>query len=165
MARPNPIRNIMEAELPSITYQRRKMFRPSPADITYAYNVINRHVFKSVLRQPAIRTGRVSRAWGVCTWHHKEQASGTQCDIWIADKWYCPQWFMNTLAHEMIHQWQWDVYRWEHIDKFGRDIYQNSGGHGPSFYAWRDEFDYYGLNLKIFFRQRKWFKFQDFSRC
>jgi SprT-like family len=165
MARPNPIRRIMEANLPSITYQRRKQFRPGPAEVTYAYNIINRHVFRGQLQRPNIRTGRLGQAWGVCSWHDHEQLSGSSCDIWIADKWYCPQWFMNTLAHEMVHQWQWDVYRWDHIEQHGRDIYQKSGGHGPSFYAWRDEFKYYGLDLKIFFRQKKWFKYQDFSKC
>ena len=49
MARPNPIRRIMEAELPSITYQRRKLFRPGIEDINYAYDIINRHVFHKQL--------------------------------------------------------------------------------------------------------------------
>ena len=76
----------MEVELPSITYQRRKQFRPNAADITYAYNLINRHVFHNQLRRPVIRTGRVNHAWGICQWYEREQKNGTFCDLWIADK-------------------------------------------------------------------------------
>jgi hypothetical protein len=165
MARPNPIRSIMEAELPSITYQRRKQFRPKPADITYAYNIINRHVFRGQLRNPGIATGRLNRAWGTCQWHYSERTNGSYCDLWLADKWFCPHWFMNTLAHEMVHQWQWDIYRWDHQDYFGRDPNVDSGGHGPSFFTWREEFAYYGLTLKTGFGQKRWFKHQDFRKC
>lgn len=165
MAELNPVIRIMEAPLPGITYQRRKQFRPGPADITYAYNIINRHVFKSQLQMPKITVGRVNRAWGTCQWHYEERKSGSFCDLWLADKWYCQQWFMNTLAHEMVHQWQWDIYRWDHLDYYGKEMATESHGHGPSFFAWRDEFEFYGLNLKTWFRQRKWFKFQDFTKC
>lgn len=165
MARPNPIRSIMEAPLPSITSQRRKQFRPGPADITYAYNIINRHVFRSQLRMPTITTGRLGPAWGTCNWYYDIKSPGTRCEIWLADKWFCPQWFMNTLAHEMVHQWQWDVHRWEHLNEHGREIRTNSAGHGPNFFVWRDEFAHYGLTLKTFFRQRKWFLYQDFKKC
>lgn len=165
MARPNPIRSIMDSELPSLTYQRRKQFRPGPADITYAYNIINRHVFDGQLRIPVITTGRINHAWGMCSWENTKQSPGTYCKIWLADKWFCPHWFMNTLAHEMVHQWQWDVYRWDHLDYHGKEMFTDSGGHGPSFFMWRDRFEYYGLNLKTYFRQKKWFKFQDFNKC
>ena len=42
---------------------------------------------------------------------------------------------------------------------------EDSGGHGPSFYMWRDRFDYYGLKLKISFGQKRWLKHQDFTKC
>lgn len=165
MARPNPLRRIMTAELPSLTYQRRKLFRPSPQDVVYAYDLINRQVFKNQLYRPDIKMGRVGKAWGSCQWHWAEQRTGSYCDMWVADKWFCPQWFMNVLAHEMVHQWQWDVYRWDYQDYFGRDPNTDSSGHGPSFFAWREEFDYYGLNLKSWHRTKKWFKHQDFAKC
>ena len=165
MARPNPIRAIMTQPLPSITYQRRKQFRPNNADVTYAYNIINRHVFNSALKKPEIQIGTLRKCWGLCTWFQYERTPGTYCEIRLMDKWFCPQWFLNTLAHEMVHQYQWDIDRWDYIEQHGRDIHQNSGGHGPSFYAWRDRFEYYGLNLKISFGQKRWFKHQDFTKC
>ena len=162
MARPNPVRSIMEAELPSTTYQRRKLFRPSSADITYAYNIINRHVFRNQLRKPKITTGRLGPAWGTCGWYYGEKNPGTQCDIWLADKWFCPQWFIQTLAHEMVHQYQWDIHRFEyHNGKMDK----KSGAHGPDFFMFRERFDHYGLYLKQWYGQKRWFKHQDFRKC
>jgi len=165
MARPNPIRAIMEAPLPSLTYQRRKQFRPSNADINHAYSIINRYVFDNQLTRPAIYSRTIQKAWGFCSWEDKKQPSGSWTDIHIYNKWFCPQWFMNTLAHEMAHQYQWDIYRWDHLDYHGRPMFEGSGAHGPSFYMWRDRFDYYGLNLKAWFGQKRWFKHQDFTKC
>ena len=165
MARPNPIRAIMATPLPSITYQRRKSFRPSDEDIIYAYNIINRYVFDNQLRRPEILQQSLRKAWGYCQWLNEEQNDGSSVQIRLMDKWFCPQWFMNTLAHEMVHQYQWDVYRYDHMDYYGRDINQSSGAHGPSFYFWRERFENYDLNLKMAFGQRRWFKYQDFNKC
>ena len=165
MARPNPIRRIMEQPLPSITYQRRKQFRPSYADIDYAYKILNRYVFDNQLKKPEIIQGTIKKAWGYCQWQLEEQASGSWCTIKLMDKWYCPQWFMNTLVHEMVHQYQWDIYRWDHLESYGREIHTRSLGHGPSFHVWREQCEYYGLNLKTHHRMKKWFRYQDFTRC
>ena len=165
MARPNPIRAIMATPLPSITYQRRKRFRPSDADVIYAYNIINKYVFDGVLRQPNIQQQSLRKVMGYCTWEHEPQESGSWCNIRLMDKWFCSQWFMNTLAHEMIHQYQWDVYRYQHHELYGRELFMNSGAHGPTFYEWRDRFEYYDLTLKVSFGQKRWFKHQDFAKC
>lgn len=165
MARPNPIRAIMATPLPGITYQRRKSFRPADADIIYAYNIINKYVFDGVLRRPSLQQGTLRKAWGYCSWEHEEQQNGSWCKIQIMNKWFCPQWFMNTLAHEMVHQYQWDVYRYNYLDAKGREMFTGSGAHGPSFYEWRDRFAEYDLTLKVSFGQRRWFKHQDFAKC
>ena len=164
MARPNPIRAIMEQSLPSITYQRRKLFRPSYADINYAYNIINRYIFDNQLTKPKIIQRTIQNSWGYCAWLDP-QKSGSHCEIHLYDKWFCPQWFLQTLAHEMVHQYQWDIYRWDHLDYHGRPMFEGSGAHGPSFFMWRERFEHYGLNLKTAHGQRRWFKYQDFTRC
>lgn len=165
MARPNPIREIMATPLPSITYQRRKQFRPNDMDVMYAYGILNRYVFDNALRKPEITQGILRKAWGMCNWETKRQYTGSWCSIRLSDKWFCPQWFMNTLAHEMVHQYQWDVYRWDHLGTYGKEMFTGSGAHGPSFYAWRERFSYYGLNLKIAHGQKRWFKHQSFDKC
>lgn len=164
MARPNPIRKIMAQPLPGITYQRRKQFRPTHEEIIYAYKIINRYVFDNKLKRPEIKVQQIHKCWGVCTWMPEQQDSGSHCVIKLVPNWYCAQWFMNTLAHELIHQWQWDIHRFELEDQ-GREIYQDSGAHGPSFFQWRDKFAEYDLYLKTWYGQRRWFKHQDFTKC
>lgn len=166
MARPNPIRSIMECNLPSITYQRRKLFRPTDEYVSYTYDVINRHVFGNQLIKPVIMQGQLRKTWAYCAWLDvPNTGSKSQCFIKLSDKWFCPQWFVNVLAHEMVHQYQWDIYRWEHYDEYGRDLDNRGGAHGPSFFAWRDIFSYYGLDLKTAHGQKRWFRHQDFTRC
>ena len=103
MARPNPIRSMMAYPLPSITYQRKKSFRPTEEDIIYSYNILNKYIFNNQLVRPEITQGIIHKAWGLCQWHHNEQATGSYCSIRLSDKWFCSQWFLNTLAHEMVH--------------------------------------------------------------
>jgi hypothetical protein len=156
---------MMAYPLPSITYQRKKSFRPTEEDIIYSYNILNKYIFNNQLVRPEITQGIIHKAWGLCQWHHDEQSTGSYCSIRLSDKWFCSQWFLNTLAHEMVHQYQWDINRWHHIEQYGKDINFGGGAHGPSFYAWREQFSYYNLNLKISFGQRRWFKHQDFTKC
>jgi hypothetical protein len=162
MARPNPIRAIMEAPLPSITYQRRKSFRPSHADIKYAYNICNRYLFDNRLRVPELSQGTRRETWGFCSWEEDYDHTGSYCKIALMDKWFCPQWFIQTLAHEMVHQYQWDIHRFEECN--GK-MDKRSGAHGPDFFMFRERFDYYGLHLKQWYGQKRWFQHQDFRKC
>ena len=163
MARPNPISSIMAQPLPSITYQRSKLYRPGIAEVVYSYNIVNRYIFDNQLRRPDIYVqSHLHKVWGYCCWLDQEQYTGSHCIIKLSDKWFCQQWFLNTIAHEMVHQYQWDV---ERFDRKGFNIREDSGAHGPSFYAWRDRFSYYGLNLKTSFGQRRWFRHQDFNKA
>jgi hypothetical protein len=131
----------------------------------------HRHIFDNTLTRPEIDLYQMQKTWGLCHWIDQRQKSaswgkqGTWCRISLNDKWFCPQWFMNTLAHEMVHQWQWDVYRWDHENYFDRKMRLDSGAHGPSFHAWRDRFADYGLYLKTSYGQKRWFQHQDFNRC
>lgn len=163
MPRPNPIRSIMEAPLPSLSYQKRLGFRPSQADLEYAYKMINRHCFDNQLSRPVLEMGTVRKAWGYCVWETSKQSNDSYCRIRLMDKWFCPQWFINTLAHEMVHQYQWDIDRWARYDRgLTKDI---QGSHGPSFFAHRERLAHYGLKLKTAHRMKKWLKYQDFDRC
>ena len=134
MARPNPIRKIMASELPSITYQRRKSFRPTLDDVDYAYVIINRYVFENQLKKPKIILKAGRKVWGTCQWLEEEQKSGSWCEIQINDKWFCMQWFMNVLAHEMIHLYQFALKK-------------DTGNHNSTFYSFRPRFKFIGLGL------------------
>jgi hypothetical protein len=168
MARPNLISQYMTAPLPCVSEQKRLPFRPLPDETEALYKCINRHVFDNQLTQPEIVLATLQKAWGRCHWLDDRQRRsswgkhGTWCRIELYDKWFCPQWFCNTLAHEMVHQYQWDI---ERFDNTGFNIRENSGAHGPSFFAWRDRFAYWGLHLKTAHGQKRWFRHQDFRRC
>lgn len=165
MARPSLITQYMTAPLPTVSEQRRLPFRPSVEEANRLYNVINKYVFENQLTRPEITLKtNCQKFWGVCNWKDERQKSaswgkpGTWCTIELMDKWFCPQWFCNTLAHEMVHQYQWDI-----EEDFA--IHDNSGGHGPSFHAWKDRFAHYGLYLKTSHGMKRWLRHQDFRKC
>jgi hypothetical protein len=161
----------MTAPLPCVSEQKRLPFRPEPEQVGQLYRVINRNIFDNQLTQPEIFLGTIKNAWGRCNWMENRQRRsswgkpGTWCQIELYDKWFSPQWFCNTLAHEMVHQWQWDIYRWEHQEQHGRKMYDDSGAHGPSFHYWRECFESWGMSLKISHGQRRWFRHQDLFKC
>lgn len=161
MARPNPVRAIMATPLPSITYQKRRGFRVGPEDVKYAYKILNRYIFDNQLRCPNIDIGITRTYWGMCVGHSREQDSGSWCNLRISDKYFCVQWFMNTLAHEMAHQYQWDVITPARLEQGMEPVMS----HGPTFFLWRERMLHYGVYLKTAHGQRRWFQHQDFNRC
>ena len=56
-----------------------------------------------------------------------------------------PTWkeFIETLAHEMVHQWQWEVLSPQRYEEGKTPIMS----HGPSFYAWRKPLHKYLIPL------------------
>jgi hypothetical protein len=85
----------------------------------------------------------------------------SQCKIRLSDKWYCKQWLINTLAHEMAHQYQWDVYsKTRHLE--GKYPVMS---HGPSFYTFRKQLAKYGLVLKRSSGMKRWFRYQRLDKC
>ena len=79
----------------------------------------------------------------------------------LSDKWFCRQWFVDTLAHEMAHQYQWDVDGVKRIKEGCKPLMS----HGPSFFKHRDNMEKHGLYLKITHKNDKWFKYQCLKKC
>lgn len=163
------ITRYMTAYLPTVSEQKKLPFRPEPREVDALYRAINRHVFDNELTQPKVQLcSNMQKTWGLCYWADNRQSRaswgkmGTWCEIHLSDKWFCPQWFCITLAHEMVHQYQWDI---ERFVKNGWHIRGDSGGHGPSFYAWKDRLAYHGIPLKISHGMKRWFLHQDFRKC
>ena len=171
MAGTTLITRYMNAPLPNKTEQRKLPFRPSTYEVDALYNSINRHIFDNVLTEPEILLGQWPQVWGSCSWEEKRQRRGshgklgTWCRMRLSDKWYSPQWFCAILAHEMVHQYQWDIDRWIYRDEMGRDPCQRSGAHGPSFHEWKPALEELGIPLKLSFGRRRWFQTQDLHRC
>jgi hypothetical protein len=168
MARPSLITQYMNAPLPCVSVQKRLPYRPTLDEANRLYRSLNKHIFHNALTRPEIHLGTLRKTWGLCHWqdniqkHGSHGKPGTWCSISLMDKWFCPQWFCTTLAHEMVHQYQWDI---ERFDNRGFAIHDDSGAHGPSFFAWRERFSYWEIDLKTAHGMRRWFKYQDFHKC
>jgi hypothetical protein len=158
MARPNPLRVIMSFDLPSKTLQRRLPYRPDIDEVLYTYEKLNRYVFDRALKQPEITINSIQKAWGVCYGLEKiDINTGSNCKIRLMDKWFCIQWMVTTLAHEMCHQFQWDIYGPER-EEIGKRWLMS---HGPSFLEHRTRLAEYNIPLKVSHSKRLWFKYQD----
>ena len=157
MARPNPLRIIMATELPPKTLQRRMPYRPSLDEVEYTYDKLNRYVFDNALRRPEIALNTLQKAWGICYGLVDIEPTGSNCKIRLMDKWYSAQWMVTTLAHEMCHQFQWDIYGPEREEN-GKQWLMS---HGPSFLEHRERLAEYNIPLKVSHSRRKWFEHQD----
>lgn len=157
------LKSLMDAELPSKTDQRLKKYRPKMKEVKAIYRLINREVFYNRLPMPKIVLKRLYDALGIC--EGKEgpiRKTKSYCTIYLADRYYCRQWFISTLAHEMVHQYQWDIY--SNIRK--KRGLSRTMGHGPSFYIWRKKLARYGIALKAnALHEHKWFQSQDTTIC
>lgn len=153
----------MREPLPSITAQKRLLYRPTIKEVQKFYDIINCEVFDNILPPTKLVIKSHCRGyWGKChadDFNRRKRYS--QCVITLSDKWYCKQWLLNTLAHEMAHQYQWDVYGKERC-KINRDPVLN---HGPSFYQYKERLAQYGIILKRTIRSDKWFKYQQLHKC
>jgi hypothetical protein len=152
------LRELMELPLPSYTEQKRLYFRPSPRQIHHVYELINYHVFNNKLRKPRlIIAPRRQKYWGMCIGNIEMQKTGSYCDIELMDKWISVQWMVATLAHEMVHQYQWDILGPQRYDE-GKPFLMS---HGPSFFSFKDKLEDHFIPLKTAHSQRKWYKHQD----
>ena len=156
------IEDIMHLPLPNITCQKRLLYRPHIQDILHVYSLINESVFRNELSIPEIMVKPYrQKYWGMCIGEAEIQKNGTYCRFDIMDKYYCPQWLVTIIAHEMVHQYQWDI----EGPKRQRKGKHSLMSHGPSFFKFRDRLSNFGVPLKTAHSMRKWFKYQDMFKC
>lgn len=151
VARPHPLKELMKTPLPPISYQKRKLYRPSLREVRSIYRLLNKYVFDNKLTMPPIEIGVCRKYWGMCSGSFGFTKKGTKCRIRLMDKWFCVQWLVTTLAHEMVHQYEWD-------------ILQKNMTHRQSFFMWKDKLDKFNIGLKTYYGQKKWFRYQDFAK-
>lgn len=161
MARPNPIIRLMNQPLPSITFQKRKQYKPDLDEVHYIYDKVNQYVFHNELARPPIRLGKYKSFWGECTGHDDFTNPGTYCTIKLASNWFCVQWLVTTIAHEMAHQYEWDVIG-DYHEEIGQDRRMT---HRQAFFIHRARMSEYNISLKMAHSMRRWFKYQDFTKC
>lgn len=149
---------LMSIPLPPLTEQKRLYFRPPARFVHHVYELLNYYIFNNELKKPTILIApRRRNYWGMCVGHMHVQRTGSYCEIDLMDKWISVQWMVATLAHEMAHQYQWDILGPErHYE--GKDFLMS---HGPSFFMFRDALERQNIPLKTAHSQRRWYKHQD----
>jgi hypothetical protein len=153
----------MDEPLPSKTDQRAKKYRPTLKQTKAIYRLINREVFYGKLPMPKIVLRRLHNALGICEGKDGPiRKTKSHCTITLTDRYYCQHWFISTLAHEMVHQYQWDIYSNIRV-KRGQPRHMS---HGPSFYIWRRKLKKFGIGLKAnSLHEHHWFTKQDTKEC
>lgn len=157
------LKEMMCSELPSMTSQRKRTYKPSHREVVALYRILNIEVFDGKLKMPKIHLKtRLREAWGICEGKDLSFSNTkSRCVIYLTNKWYCKQWLITTLAHEMVHQYQWDIYS-QIRDKRGKESLMS---HGPSFYIFRKRLKKHGIPLKEHASSIKWFKTQNMFKC
>ena len=156
------LKELMAMPLPPIREQKRLMFRPSQWQVSHVYKLVNDSVFYNALRKPElILKPRCRKYWGMCYGSHEKLRNGSYCKIELMDKWISPQWMIATLAHEMVHQYQWDIAGPEREEEGLNPIMS----HGPSFFQFRDLLEEHDIPLKTAHSQRRWYKHQSLFKC
>lgn len=145
----------MQKDLPTLSEQRAKPFRPTEGQARYYFRLLNLLIFGNRLSTPKITIRRLHGAWGQC-----QGNENLSCEIELTDRFYCRQWFLIVLAHEMCHQYQWEILGQQRIQQGRRPIMS----HGPTFFIFRENLKRFGIPLKTAVRTHRWFKLQDFSR-
>ena len=152
---------LMDEPLPSLTEQHRLAYRPSLREVQRMYDLLNREIFQNKLKRPEIQVGIRRQCWGICHGYVKQRKTGSFCVIKLSDKWYCKQWMIAILAHEMSHQYQWDVIGPKRFNQ-GKDFLMS---HGPTFFQHRNRMLKHSIPLKVSFRKSLWFANQHMHLC
>jgi hypothetical protein len=85
----------------------------------------------------------------------------SNCTITLSNKWYCRQWLILTLAHEMCHQYQWDILSHKRISEGKQPIMS----HGPSFFLFKQKLNKHGIPLRRAHSVKDWFIHQNLHKC
>lgn len=146
----------MQTELPGLSHQKRLGYRTNQEEVEFLFDLINKTIFNNELPKPEIKVvPRCRKYWGMCIGHHIMLPQTTSyCTIKMMDKWFCKQWLITTLAHEMCHQYQWDILG----NKRESEGKERLMSHGPSFFIFKEKLEKNGISLKRYHGQRRWFK-------
>ena len=112
-------------------------FRPTISDCREIWSNINRNVFNGELKMPSFRLVYTKAFWGECQGVLNDQ---TQVKMKINKSFLSKRLFINTMAHEMVHQWEW--------------LNNENMTHGPQFFLWRDQLANYNITLSRCYRMK-----------
>lgn len=154
------LEKLLATPLPSLSQQRRKLYRPTEREIHRVYSLLNRAIFDGFMTRPKIVTGREVNALGWCLGLKPPRRRRSGCIIRLTDKWFSVHWLIFVLAHEMCHQYQWDIVGPQR-EAQGRSPLMS---HGPSFLQHRARLAEIGVPLLKQVRIYRWFQYQDLRK-
>ena len=95
------LKELMSEELPNLTFQRKMSYLATIREVKAIYRLINKEIFGNRLIMPKIYVrSRLQGSWGECHGADTPYNPGrSRCVITIADRWYCKQWLIMTIAH------------------------------------------------------------------
>jgi hypothetical protein len=146
---------LLNTPLPSKRVQRRASYRPTKEQMHLIFDILNDVLFEGKLARPSIQQ-RSIKVWGLCSVYDDPKLFSR---IKISNECFCVQWFTLILAHEMVHQYQWEIDGPE-VTKSGREIMVD---HNESFFKFTDKFNEHGIPLREAYSKHLWFKHQDFA--
>jgi hypothetical protein len=163
MFRNQTLKELMALELPAINRQKKLCYRTTYDEAVAIYRMLNKEIFNNQLEMPIIEVmPRCRKYWGMCFgFYERRRGRRSYCKIRLMDKWYCQQWLITTLAHEMCHQYQWDIIG----PKREAEGKNRLMSHGASFFVFKEKLAKHGISLKRSHGRRRWFKNQDFWKC
>jgi hypothetical protein len=112
-------------------------FRPTISDCREIWSNINRNVFNGELKMPSFRLVYTKAFWGECQGVLEDQ---TRVKMKINKSFLSKRLFINTMAHEMVHQWEW--------------LNNENMTHGPQFFLWRNQLANYNITLSRCYRMK-----------
>jgi hypothetical protein len=141
---------------PKVSYQKLLSYRTNKREVKELYNLINQEIFNNQLPLAKLEVKSHCRGyWGLCIAEEfSVRAKTSRCLIRLSDRWYSKQWLITILAHEMAHQYQWDIYSKERV-KEGKFPLMS---HGPSFFKFKKQMKEHGIELKRVPKIPKWQK-------
>ena len=146
---------ILQTPLPSLEYQKKRLFTPTETQVLDVHALLNEAVFNNELPTPPVRL-RQSRHYGVCKGFDATHRKPHHAEIQLHRRFHCIQWMVFILAHEMVHQYQWDVDGILRLEQGKNPLLS----HGPSFYKFRPKLAEVGIPLKAAYDSPLWLKTQ-----
>ena len=145
----------MQTPLPSIAYQKNKLYKPTETAILDAHTILNAAVFNNELPIPPVKL-RQSKHYVLCHGYSETRRTPHHAELVLNRRFHCVQWMVIILAHEMSHQYQWEVDGIIRLNEGKRPLL----GHGPSFFKFRPQLKEFGIPLKTSYDSPLWLKTQ-----
>lgn len=125
-----------------VTAQQTGKWRLGVDEAVESWHLLNKAIFDDGLDQPEITVKQLRKQWGACSgW--VDSSNTLVSVISLHSHWPTRAMFIEALAHEMVHQFQWDVLSDDRRTQGLAPIMS----HGPTFFAWRKPLAQHGIKL------------------